>query len=89
MTNTELLKEAGWFEKDGWLCNPKLNGEAVFKLDCTDNHFGDIDNKPLSWVLAVISATAFNAGSRWQHDRQLEQEVRNLKQRIRDIEDQL
>lgn len=32
MNNVELLMEMGFFERDGWLCNPNLNGEAVFKL---------------------------------------------------------
>lgn len=78
-----LLKEMGFFEKDGWLCNPNLDGEAIFKLG--DPIYGP-ENKTLSWIMSVISSTAFNAGSRWGQKNtekdlieQLERFTKNLK----------
>ena len=65
MDNKELLLKMGFFERDGWLCNPSLNGEAVFKLN--DPNYG-CENISLETLARVISASASNYGSRWQRD---------------------
>ena len=61
----ELLKQFGFFEKDGWLCNPKLGGEAVFKIG--DPRCG-LEHMSLPSIMEVITATALNAGSRYQRE---------------------
>jgi hypothetical protein len=71
MTNLELLTEAGWYELDGWMCDPKLDGEEVFLIK-------DIEDHSLPVLFATISSSAFNRGSRWQ-----KQDMKDtLKQRI-------
>lgn len=60
-TNKELLLSAGWTIEDGWLCNPKLNGEKVFEVE----HVELMDRYEL---FMRISNSAFNAGSRWQRE---------------------
>lgn len=82
MDNISLLKEMGFFEKDGWLCNPKLEGEAIFKIG--DPVYG-AEDKPLSWVMSVISASAFNAGTRWQEEDSKNQLVKELEGMIKKI----
>lgn len=65
MDNKELLLKMGFFERDGWLCNPKLDGQAVFKID--DPDFG-CENETLAEMSSHMTAAAFNAGSRWQRE---------------------
>ena len=62
MDNNKLLKDMGFFEHDGWLCNPTQNGEKTFKL--FDPVFG-AEGKSLDWILKVISAEAYNSGYRY------------------------
>jgi hypothetical protein len=75
MDNRALLEEMGFFERDGWLCNPKLNGEAIFKINDPVYNFETAD---LKWLLAVITATASNSGSRWGRDNERANLAREL-----------
>ena len=63
MDNKELLLAMGYFECDGWLCNPNLDGQPVFKLN--SSAFG-CENVSLAELSAHMTASAFNAGTRWQ-----------------------
>lgn len=82
MDNIEFLKAAGFFERDGWLCNPKLNGEAIFKLG--DPNYG-VEDKPMSWIFSVISATAFNTGCRYQREESKKAMINKLQDFIQEI----
>ena len=84
MDNIEFLKAAGFFEKDGWLCNPKLNGEAIFKLG--DATYG-VENKSMDWILSVISATAFNAGTCWSRVEERKNLIAQLEDMIKELKD--
>lgn len=57
MTNTEMLKAAGWITLDGYLCNPELHYEPVFEVD-------RVDDIPLYRLFATITLTAVNYGFR-------------------------
>lgn len=82
MDNITFLKELGFIEKDGWLCNPKIDNEAVFKI--SDAKYGPED-KPMSWIIEVISATAFNAGSRYSRDIERQQIAEQLEQMAKQL----
>lgn len=56
--NTNLLMNAGWFVEDGWWCNPRLKGEKVFLVN-------EVDKYTLSELLQIVTASAFNNGTRW------------------------
>jgi len=73
-TNSELLRQAGWSFKDGWWCNPKLHDEGVFQPE-------DVNDWTLEQLFNIITATAFNAGSRWQRQ--------DLKERVKKQVDQM
>ena len=79
MTNIEMIKSWGFFEKDGWLCSPKLNGEAVFQIE-------KVDEWSMSYIIEVLQAVSFNAGSRWQRAESKTQLVSRFKSFIRKIE---
>ena len=82
MNNIEFLKSAGFFERDGWLCNPNLNGEAIFKLG--DPNYG-VENKSISWIFSVISTTSFNAGVRHQEQESKKEMINKLQDFIQKI----
>lgn len=78
MTNTEILKSWSYFEKDGWICSPHLNGEAIFQV-------GEVDSKDMSYLIHCISSTAFNAGSRFTRESAKEQVVNELEKLIKKV----
>lgn len=78
MTHTDTLKSWGYFEKDGWLCSPHLNGEAIFQV-------GKIDDKEMSYLIHCISSTAFNAGSRFSRESAKEEVINELEKLIKKV----
>lgn len=82
MDNREFLEQMGFFESDGWMCNPKLDGEKVFKLDC--KLFG-FEDKPLTWVVDVITATAINYGIRYAKEKERKLLANQLKALVGDL----
>lgn len=72
MTNVELLKSAGFIEKDGWLYTPNLTKEPIFRIDNPDE-LETLNEKSLSWIFQVISATSYNLG--WNDGRKCELEL--------------
>lgn len=78
MTNTEILKSWGYFEKDGWICSPHLNGEEVLQV-------GKIDDKEMSYIIHCISSTAFSAGSRFSQENARQQVVYELEKLIKKV----
>ncbi len=79
MTNTETLKSWGFFEKNGWLCSPKLNGEEVFQV-------GQIDDKEMSYLIECLTAISFNSGSRWQRTESKKTLINELEKMVKKIE---
>lgn len=77
MTNTQTLKNWGFYEKDGWLCSPKLK-EEIFQL-C------DVDSKDMSYIIEVITASSFNAGVRWQREHSKAQLIAQMEDMIETI----
>ena len=77
MTNTQTLKSWGFYEKDGWLCSPKLKEEFF--------HIADVEAKDMSDIIEVITSSSFNAGSRWQCEESKIQLVRELEGIIKNI----
>ena len=77
MTNTQTLKSWGFYEKDGWLCSPKLK-EEIFQIS-------DIDNKEMNYIIEVISASSYNAGVRWQRERSKTQLIAQMEDMIETI----
>lgn len=75
MTNTQTLKSWGFFERDGWICSPKLEGEAIFPID-------EVDSKDMVYIINVISATAFNSGVRWQREHSKNQLISQMEDMI-------
>ena len=78
MTNTQILKSWGYFEKDGWICSPHLNGEAIFQV-------GKIDDKDMSYIIHCISSTAFNSGSRFSRESARNEVVNELEKLIKKV----
>lgn len=78
MTNTDILKNWGFFEEKGWLCSPYLNGEAIFQV-------GKIDDKDMSYLIHCISSTAFNAGSRFSRESAKDEVVNELEKLIKKV----
>jgi predicted RecB family nuclease len=82
MNNRALIEEMGFFERDGWMCNPNLDGEAVFKINDLYHNFETAD---LKWILSVITASASNFGSRWSRNN----ERANLARELMTVVDEL
>jgi hypothetical protein len=64
--NSDVLIAAGWqivvAHDKRWFANPKLDNEPVFIVD-------DVDSMDTSMFLAIVTATAFNNGTRWQRNQ--------------------
>lgn len=78
MSNLELLKSWGFFENEGWLCNPKIEGEPIFQVE-------KINDYEMKYIVEVISATAFNAGSRWKEKEMKQSIVKELEKTMKKI----
>ena len=75
MTNKEMLKSWGLFERDGWLCSPDVKDESIFRIS-------EVENFDVKFILKTLMACSFNSGAAWQKKKASDKLVKDLETAI-------